>query len=109
MLTQDILEQPQIIDPFAEDASGLWYLLRTRSRQEKIIVGDLEARGILHYLPLVTAVRYYGNKKAVVELPLFPGYVFLRGSADDAYALDRAGRIAQIMPISGKSGMLCCE
>jgi transcription antitermination factor NusG len=99
MLTSDILETPQVLDPFAEEAPGSWYLLRTKSRQEKVIASDLYARGVLHFLPLMLAVRYYGNKKAVVELPLFPGYVFLRGSLDDAYALDRAGRIAQIMPI----------
>lgn len=78
---------------------GLWYLLRTRSRHEKIVAGDLAAQGVLHYLPLVNSVRYYGKRKAVVDVPMFPGYVFLRGRPDDAYALDRRGRLAQIIPV----------
>jgi len=85
---------------FADAAPGDWFLLRTRSRQEKIVASELLARGIPSYLPLIRCVRYYGLQKARVELPLFPGYVFLRGCPEDAYALDRAGRIAQIIVIS---------
>jgi transcription antitermination factor NusG len=91
-----------VSDPFAPEAIGSWFLLRTRSRQEKVIANDLAARGVLHFLPLMSSVRYYGHRKSVVEVPLFPGYVFLRGQADDAYAADRAGRLAQIMPIANQ-------
>jgi transcription antitermination factor NusG len=86
-------------EPFAEMATGAWFLLRTRSRHEKIVANDLAARGVLHYLPLTNCIRYYGNRKTLVEIPLFPGYVFLRGAAEDAYAVDRFGRIAQIIQI----------
>lgn len=79
--------------------AGLWFVLRTRARQEKILANDLAARSIPSFLPLVNAVRYYGGRKAFVELPLFPGYVFLRGSHDDAYSADRTRRVAQILPV----------
>ena len=97
-----IIDAPAIApaeDLFSETAAGEWFLLRTRSRQEKIIAADLAARRVGSYLPLVRCVRYYGGHKAVVDKPLFPGYVFLRGTAEDAYSLDRAGRIAQIIAI----------
>src|SRR5437667_4892986 len=84
---------------FSETAPGEWFLLRTRSRQEKIIASDLTARSVSNFLPLMRCVRYYGGHKAVVDMPLFPGYVFLRGTPEDAYSLDRAGRIAQIITI----------
>jgi transcription antitermination factor NusG len=35
---------------------------------------------VSHFVPLVRHVRCYGRRKAVVEEPLFPGYVFLLGS-----------------------------
>jgi transcription antitermination factor NusG len=88
-----------LVDPFAEDAQGLWFLLRARARQEKAVANDLITRGVTHYLPLLRCKRYYGNRKAEVELPMFPGYVFLRGAASDAFATDRAGRLAQIIPV----------
>jgi transcription antitermination factor NusG len=88
-----------LLDPFADHVSGSWFLLRTRARQEKIVANDFVVRGVTHYLPLMNSVRYYGRRKTEVELPLFPGYVFLRGAAEDAYSVDRAGRLAQIIPI----------
>lgn len=81
---------------------GEWFVLRTRARQEKILANDLAARSIPAFLPLINSVRYYGGRKARVELPLFPGYVFLRGSRDDAYTADRTRRIAQIIPVSNQ-------
>lgn len=81
---------------------GDWFVLRTRARQEKILANDLAARSIPAFLPLINSVRYYGGRKARVELPLFPGYVFLRGSRDDAYAADRTRRIAQIITVSNQ-------
>ncbi|HEX4124948.1 MAG TPA: transcription termination/antitermination NusG family protein, partial [Tepidisphaeraceae bacterium] len=56
--------------------------------------------GIEHYLPLIKRVQIYGNRKFRVELPLFPGYLFLRGSVDEAYAADRTRRVAQIIRVT---------
>lgn len=56
--------------------------------------------GIAFYLPLVRRVRYYGARKAVVEEPLFPGYVFLLGTLDQAYTADRTKRVAGIIRVN---------
>ena len=53
-----------------------------------------------HYLPLVRRQRVYGTRKAVVEEPLFPGYVFLRGTAEQAYQADRTKRVANIIRVN---------
>jgi len=79
--------------------AGDWFVLRTRSRQEKVLAGDLQARGIGYFLPLICAERMYCNRRFTVDLPLFPGYLFLRGSNDDAYFADRTKRIAQIIRV----------
>lgn len=79
---------------------GEWFVLRTRSRQEKILTHDLLHRGIDGFLPLVTCTKYYGDRKANVELPLFPGYVFLHGSMENAYAADRTHRVAQVIRVA---------
>jgi transcription termination/antitermination protein NusG len=89
-----------LTDPFCDLHTGSWFLLRTRSRQEKLVAQDLAARDVLHFLPLMNCVRYHGPRQVNVEVPLFPGYVFLRGNAEDAYGVDRAGRLAQILPIA---------
>lgn len=59
-------------DAFPADPLDLWFVLRTRSRQEKILANDLRSRGIASFLPIVTRTKYYGARKASVELPVFP-------------------------------------
>jgi transcriptional antiterminator RfaH len=82
--------------------NGSWFVLHTRSRQEKILANELSARRVSHYLPLVKRQRLYGNRKAVVEEPLFPGYVFLFGSPDEAYLADRTKRVANIIRVANQ-------
>jgi transcription antitermination factor NusG len=78
---------------------GVWHLLHTRSRQEKALAETMSAKGIGVFLPLVEVTRTYGRRKASVGLPLFPGYVFLKGALDDAYEADRTKRVAGIIPV----------
>jgi transcription antitermination factor NusG len=86
-------------DSWPGTAAGTWYVLRTRSRQEKILANGLRARGVGHYLPLVTCTKMYGGRRAKIELPLFPGYLFVHGEPADAFEADRSGRVAQIIPV----------
>jgi transcription antitermination factor NusG len=98
--------EQQIIDSeinrgeFLQASQGrLWFVLHTPCRQEKVLCEDLSVRGISHYLPLVSKVHYYRNRKLVSSVPLFDGYVFLLGSTEDAYRADRTGRVANIIPV----------
>jgi transcription antitermination factor NusG len=55
-----------------------WYVACTLARHEKAIADRLRSKEIETYLPLYWAVRSWGQRRAKVELPLFPGYVFVR-------------------------------
>ena len=55
-----------------------WYAIRTRSRHEKVAARELDSHGIPVFLPLVTSVRQWSDRRTHVELPLFPGYAFVR-------------------------------
>lgn len=87
-------------DGSALPQQGRWYVLHTRSRQEKSLSDELSILGIGHFLPLTHQVRFYGKRKADVDLPLFPGYVFLRGSLEEAYAASRTRRVARIIHVA---------
>ena len=80
-------------------SAGPWWVLRTRSRQEKALCEQLQAGGVVHYLPLAQEARYYGRRKVVAKLPVFPGYVFMRGARDQTFWADRTGRVAQILEV----------
>lgn len=64
--------------------SDVWYALQTRSRHEKIVRGHLERQHIEPFLPTVTQVSQWKDRKKKVEFPLFAGYCFARfGPAED--------------------------
>jgi transcriptional antiterminator NusG len=54
-----------------------WYALRVRSRHEFVTSNELTRKHIENYLPSVPRVRQWKDRKKTVELPLFPGYVFV--------------------------------
>ncbi|MBN1349461.1 UpxY family transcription antiterminator [candidate division KSB1 bacterium] len=55
-----------------------WYALATRNRHEKKVAERLQQKGITHYLPLITAIRYWSDRKKKVTEPLFSCYAFVK-------------------------------
>jgi transcription antitermination factor NusG len=55
-----------------------WYALQTRSRHEKIVKDRLDRRGVMTFLPTVTEIHRWSDRKKIVELPLFSCYLFAR-------------------------------
>jgi transcription termination/antitermination protein NusG len=88
------------------EGPGTWFVLHTKSRQEKAMAGDLAARKVAHFLPLVTKIRTSGSRKIKVQEPLFPGYLFLRGSQDDVYNADRTKRVAHIITVPNQQRLI---
>lgn len=57
-----------------------WWALHTRPRSEKVLARSLLRVGIAFFLPLHEVSRKYQRRMVRSHLPLFPGYLFLRGS-----------------------------
>jgi transcription antitermination factor NusG len=56
-----------------------WYAAYTSPRHEKRVEQHLSLRGVEHYLPIYSAPRKWKNGvKVLLDLPLFPGYIFVR-------------------------------
>ena len=55
-----------------------WYAVRTRSNFEKTIAAELVRKGLDSYLPTLREVHQWSQRKKILDLPLFPGYVFAR-------------------------------
>jgi transcription antitermination factor NusG len=54
-----------------------WYVLYTKSRQEKKVADALVAIGIEAFCPLVTVVKQWSDRKKKVQLPLINSYIFV--------------------------------
>lgn len=81
------------------DAESRWYVLHTRSRQEKALDSSLRGLGLSCYLPVHRSTRRYGQRVVEATLPLFPGYVFLWGTRDETFVADRTRRVAHVLHV----------
>lgn len=92
--------RPHVDVPSPRNEKDLrWFVLRTGSRQEKMVARDLEGKSVEHYLPLTRRVSYSGSHKVASRIPLFPCYLFLRGTLEEAYDADRTDRVAQLIHV----------
>ncbi len=55
-----------------------WYAVQTRARHERIVAHRLGERGMTTFLPTVTNVHRWSDRKKTVELPLFSCYLFVK-------------------------------
>jgi transcription antitermination factor NusG len=67
-----------------------WYAAYTCANHEKRIAAQLQARSVEHVLPVYSSLRRWKDRRVLVDMPLFPGYVFVR------LALSHRLRVLQI-------------
>lgn len=80
-------------------ACARWWVVHTRSRNEKLVALALARQGVGHYLPLVHLRRTYATRQGQVSLPLFPSYLFLWGEADAREKAWQTKRVANILQV----------
>lgn len=80
-----------------------WYAAYTCANHEKRVVNELEARGVEHFLPLYKTVRRWKDRRVSLELPLFPGYVFVKFALRDRL---RVLQIPSVVRMVGFGGLL---
>ncbi len=54
-----------------------WFILYTKSRNEKKVAEILQKRGVEVFCPLVKRTRQWSDRKKIIEEPLFKSYVFV--------------------------------
>jgi transcription antitermination factor NusG len=59
-------------------ASTAWFALQTRYRYEERIAAELQTKGFESYLPRLREVHTWKDRKKVLEMPAFGGYLFAR-------------------------------
>jgi len=76
------LQQP--IHPYINSSSRSitnnqeWFAVQTKPRHEKKVACELKEKRIDVFLPLLTAIRQWSDRKQEVGMPLFPNYMFVR-------------------------------
>lgn len=79
-----------------------WFALQTRSRHEKVVRDELAKRNIEHFLPTVTRVSQWKDRKKQIEFPLFHGYCFARFSLDERLPVLQSTGVVRIVSCNGR-------
>jgi transcription antitermination factor NusG len=86
-----------------------WYAAYTCANQEKRVAAELGAREVEHFLPLYSSMRRWKDRRVQLELPLFPGYVFVRMALRDRLLLLQIPRVVQLVSFNGHPAPLAEE
>lgn len=62
----------------ASIAPPRWYAVYTRSNFEKRVAAELSGKRLEFYLPTFQELHQWKDRKKLVDVPVFPGYVFAR-------------------------------
>ena len=79
----------------------LWYAAYTSANHEKRVAEQLLQRSVDHFLPLYESMRRWKDRKVRLQLPLFPGYVFVRLALSDRLLVLQVPGVAKLVGFNG--------
>jgi transcription antitermination factor NusG len=84
----------------------LWYAAYTCARHEKRVAAQLAQRSVEHLLPLYESVRRWKDRRVRLDLPLFPGYVFVRLALRERLPVLQIPGVAKLVGFNGTPAAL---
>src|SRR5260370_828927 len=78
-----------------------WYAVCTFSNHERRVGEQLRERGVEHFLPLYDSVRRWKDRRVQLQLPLFPGYVFVHLALRDRLRVLNTPSVARLVGFGG--------
>lgn len=78
-----------------------WYAAYTCSRHEKRVAAHLAKRDVDCFLPLYESMRRWKDRRLWMQMPLFPGYVFVRIMLSERVRVLEVPGIARLVCFNG--------
>src|ERR1700688_1751675 len=78
-----------------------WYAAYTSANHEKRVAEQLVRSSVEHFLPLYHTVRRWKDRRVQLQLPLFPGYVFVRLALRDRFQVLQVPGVANLVGFNG--------
>jgi len=104
-----VSENPPVIWPQVEsirEFAGQWWVVHTRSRNEKALAHDLMSKNISYFLPMSWNVRRRSRRTIRSFLPLFSGYLFFCGQENQRVELLKTNRVANLIEVIDQETLL---
>ncbi|HKW63906.1 MAG TPA: UpxY family transcription antiterminator [Candidatus Acidoferrum sp.] len=108
--------QPEVIQPLAEAVAGQvvsfpdkvqvaseasWYAVYTCANHERRVADQFAGRNIVHFLPQYESVRRWKDRKVRLQLPLFPGYLFVHMVVQERLRVLQVPGVVQLVGFKG--------
>lgn len=84
-----------------EAAQPHWYAIYTCANHEKRVAEQLRSQSAEYFLPVYQSVRQWKDRRKRLELPLFPGYVFVRIPVRERLRVLEVAGVARLVSFGG--------
>ena len=76
-----------------------WYVLHTKSRCEKVVNEGLHKKSFDAFLPTLHVKSKRRDRKIMLDLPIFPGYTFVKSSlsAEEHLAIVKTAGVVKVV------------
>ncbi|MCU0981355.1 MAG: antitermination protein NusG [Pirellulaceae bacterium] len=97
---ENLLDDPIDVQQSDSPASDrVWWVICTKSRQEKSLARDLLSYRIPFYLPQVPRDHLVRGRRVRAHVPVYPGYLFLFGTPDERVGALTTNRTSRILSV----------
>jgi transcription antitermination factor NusG len=83
-----------------------WYAAYTCANHEKRVREQLEQRSVESFLPVYETIRRWKDRRMRLQLPLFPGYVFVRMVIVDRLRVLQVPGVVRLVGFNGQLSAL---
>lgn len=90
----------------SKEVEPRWYVVKTNSRAEKKVFERLEDLGIEVYLPLVTTIRQWSDRKKKIEVPLISSIMFIHCKESELKLLYNISGFHSLLYFQGKPAVV---
>lgn len=101
------------VEPGAEAMDAVprvrWFAVYTRSNHEKRVADQFGSRGVQHFLPLYESVRRWKDRHVRLQLPLFPGYLFVRLASQERLRVLQVPGVVRLVGFNGSPAPMADE
>lgn len=83
-----------------------WYALYTKPKHEFKAATQLEVQNVDYYLPTISKVKQWSDRKKKVKEPLIRGYIFIKGSEKERLIALQQNSIVRCVSERGKPAVI---
>lgn len=99
---------------WSEDSETLyetprWFAVYTCANRERQVARHFVSREIEHFLPLYESVREWSDRRVKLQMPLFPGYLFVRSALRQKLKIMTAPGVVSLVGTAGQPMPLASE